>query len=112
MHQVSNKSHHFGIGFNLLQSNRFQVVDFSVSPYVMTVNFMTPKPRRLPQYYNITKPFDVVVWIALGFSIILMVAMGFLLEKWNKTISMEQDPPITCLSVIAMFLGECKCMHL
>ena len=99
------------MGHLIIRRSRFQVVDFSFVPYFLTGNLVTARPKKLPQYYNLSKPFDTKVWLAAISAMVIMTGISYLIIKSGTKLTGEKqvvDIQLIALAVIGVFIGECK----
>lgn len=74
-----------GIGDIVVSYSRYLVADHSVPMYFEHSKLMTPKPKALPKYMNLLKPFSAFVWhctyACLIGAVIITVVMAVLINN-------------------------------
>ena len=103
---MKNETAKFGFGNLLLQLGRSRVVDYTAVTYNGRLSLLTPKPRPLPRYRNLLKPFAGTIWLLVGLSAISVPLAVVCMKKWTSDFRFDESK--FAVAVFGSLLGERK----
>ena len=83
--QVASKQSELGIGQTDFEYNRFKVVDFLPTMYMIELLLASKRPQEIASYDTIVIPFDKYTWFMTSCYIITQVLLLLVMQNlWSK----------------------------
>lgn len=79
--KVHNKEAHLGIASMIMVEDLYIYVDFMLA-HSYHIHYKTGKPKNLPPYWNLIKPFSNTTWITVILTLIFMSVAFILLSRF------------------------------